>query len=61
MRLTLSPEEARELHDVLTSALSEIRSEIHHTDAPEFRERLQDRERILRRIWEQLGPAEASS
>jgi len=55
MQLTLSPEEARELRELLATALSDLRSEIHHTDSPEFRDRLQSRQRLLLRLQEQLG------
>jgi len=57
MQLTLSSDEASELRDLLAVALSDLRSEIHHTDSPEFRERLQTRERLLLRLQEQLDAA----
>ena len=60
MQMTLSREEARELRALLTSALTELRSEIHHTDTPEFRERLQARQRVLMRLHEQLAPVDAA-
>jgi hypothetical protein len=59
MQLTLSPDEARELRDILTGVLSDLRSEIHHTDSPDFKERLMSRERLLRRLSEQLDTVEA--
>lgn len=59
MQLTLSPDEARELRDILTGVVSDLRSEIHHTDSPEFKERLMSRERLLRRLSEQLDTVEA--
>jgi hypothetical protein len=59
MQLTLSPEEAHELRALVASALSDIRSEIHYTDSPEFRERLVDRQRVLQRLHERLGADEA--
>jgi hypothetical protein len=59
MQLTLSPDEARELRDILTGVISDLRSEIHHTDSPEFKERLMSRERLLRRLSEQLDTVEA--
>ena len=57
MQLTLSADEASELRELLAVALSELRSEIHHTDSPEYRERLQQRERLLQRLHEQLDTA----
>jgi len=59
MQLTLTPEEARELRDLLAAALSDLRSEIHRTDSPEFRDRLLSRQRLLLRLQEQLGAGEA--
>lgn len=59
MELTLSTEEARELRRLLASALSELRSEIHHTDTASFRERLQERERVLMSLRERLGQGPA--
>ena len=58
MQLTLSSEEARELRDLLDAALSDLRSEIHHTDTSDFREELRNRERLLQRLREQLGARE---
>jgi hypothetical protein len=61
MELTLSSEETRELRDLLASALRELRSEIYHTDTPAFREQLHERERVLLRLQERLGPGDAGS
>jgi hypothetical protein len=58
MQLTLSSEEADALRELLTTSLAELRSEIHHTDASDFRERLKHRERLLLRVHGQLGPQE---
>lgn len=60
MQLSLSADETRELRDLLAAALSDLRSEIHHTDAPEFRAGLLDRQRLLQRLHERLGAAEAA-
>ena len=54
MQLTLTPDEARELRQILQDAIADLRSEIHHTDAPEFRQRLHARERLLHRLRERL-------
>lgn len=61
MHLTLSAEEAQELRELLATALSDLRSEIHHTDSLEFRERLLSRQRLLLRLREQLGAEVAQS
>ena len=58
MQLTLSAEEARELRELLTAVLSDLRSEIHHTDTMEFREQLQERERLLQGLRGRLGADE---
>jgi hypothetical protein len=55
MELRLSPEQAAELRDLMAVALSELRSEIFHTDSAEFRDRLHERERLLLGVQEQLG------
>ena len=60
MQLTLSPDEARELKRLLSTALSDLKSEIRHTDSPEFRGRLHERERMLQGLRDQLGPDEAT-
>jgi hypothetical protein len=54
MQLTLTPDEARELRDVLTSTLSDLRMEIGHTDSQDFRDRLHEREHRLRRVLDGL-------
>ena len=58
MELTLSSEEARALRDLLVSALAELRSEIHHTDSLDFRERLHQQERLLVQVRDRLGANE---
>jgi len=55
MQLTLSPEEAAMLREILASAASELRMEIADTDAREFREALRVRERLLLRLVGELG------
>lgn len=56
MELRLSSEQAGELRDLVAVALTELRSEIFHTDTVEFREKLRERERLLLGVQEQLGP-----
>lgn len=58
MQLTLTNEDARELRDLLEAALADLRSEIHHTDSAEYRRGLQERDRILRGVWQQLAERE---
>lgn len=55
MQLNLTQEEAAELRELLTVALLELRSEIRHTDSGEFRDRLHDRQRVLRQLQERLA------
>ena len=57
MQLDLTLEDADELRALLDAAPTDLRSEIHHTDTPAFRARLQLRERRLQRLRQQLGSA----
>lgn len=61
MQLTLSPEEARELRELIEVTLSDLHSEIHHTDSAEYRERLRRRERLLQGLRARLAAEEAPS
>lgn len=54
MELRLSAEQAVELRALVSAALTELRSEIHHTDGADFRERLKDRERTLMAVQAEL-------
>ncbi len=54
MELRLSAEQAVELRALVSAALTELRSEIHHTDSAEFRERLKDRELKLVAVQAEL-------
>ncbi len=54
MELRLSTEQAAELRALVSAALTELRSEIHHTDSAEFRERLKDRELRLMAVQAEL-------
>jgi hypothetical protein len=58
MQLTLSPEEARELREVLATVLADLHTEIHYTDSAEFREHLLNRQRLLLRLREELSAGE---
>lgn len=59
MQLHLSLDEADELRALLDIALADLRSEIHHTSTPHYRQRLQQRERNLQRLRERLEGVEA--
>lgn len=61
MELRLTAEQAAELRAMISVALTELRSEIHHTDAAEFRERLRDRERRLVGVQTELARGEKAS
>lgn len=58
MQLNLTPGETEELRRLITVALADLRSEIHHTDTPEYRERLRERERLLSGLEGRLGGAD---
>lgn len=61
MELRLSQQQADELRELLGSALSDLRSEIHHTDDAGFRERLHERERLLMGVQAELGEHAAAA
>ena len=49
-QITLTAAEAADLREVLESYLSELRMEIANTDSMDFRERLKQREGLLKRL-----------
>jgi hypothetical protein len=52
--LTLTAEEAEQLHFILTSYLTDLRGEIHATDVRTFRNQLQARAAFIRTLLQQL-------
>ena len=52
--LTLTAEEAEQLRFILTSYLTDLRSEIHATDVRAFRNQLQAREAFIRTLLQHL-------
>ena len=54
VRLELTPKEAETLLDTLESYMSELRTEIAHTDSADFREGLREKKEILRGVMERL-------
>ena len=52
--LTLTAEEAEQLHFILTSYLTDLRGEIHATDVRAFRDQLQARAAFIRTLLQQL-------
>ncbi len=55
--LEISPDQADTLATVLHNYLSELRMEISHTDAMDFREGLKSREVVIKEILRQLDSA----
>ncbi|MEX0704068.1 MAG: hypothetical protein WD069_18350 [Planctomycetales bacterium] len=55
IQLTLLPEEAALLREVLESFLSDLRMEIANTDSMDFREMLKVREEFLKKLLVQLA------
>jgi len=55
VELSLTPEEAASLREVLTDCLADLRSEIADTDSHAFRERLKEQEVFLKRMVALLG------
>ncbi len=60
MQLELNDDEALALHEVLTTFLSNLPSEIRHTDNPAFRMGLRERRDELARIRGRLSTAMAT-
>lgn len=54
MLLELNDQEREALTEVLGSFLSELKTEIHHTDRHSYRVRLQDQDQRLRQILSRL-------
>ncbi|HSM15765.1 MAG TPA: hypothetical protein VK845_02050 [Gemmatimonadales bacterium] len=55
MQLTLTPDQASMLHEILASYLSDLRMEISNTDSMDFRERLKAKEVFLKGLLDQLS------
>ncbi len=55
VQIDLSPREAETLRKALESYLSELRTEIAHTDSATYREGLLERQELLQRVTEQLA------
>jgi hypothetical protein len=54
--LQLSVDEASELHSILEGYFSELRMEIERTESGAFRAKLQSRERLMRKLLDELKP-----
>jgi len=57
--VVLDEQERSELSQLLDHALRETRVEVHHTHTPDFRDHVQRREELLRRLIEKLRNAGA--
>ncbi|MBI1890672.1 MAG: hypothetical protein HYS18_08515 [Burkholderiales bacterium] len=57
MQLELDDQEQDTLEEVLKSFLSELRSEVGHTDRLEFREQLKGQEVLIKQILGKLDQA----
>ncbi len=55
MQIEISNEGRELLHDLLESALGEIRQEIHHTKTHEYRDKLKEREVVIRDLLAKLS------
>lgn len=55
MQLELNDQEQRALGEALQSFLSELRSEVSHTDRQAYRQQLKDQEQVLKAIAARLG------
>ncbi len=54
LQISLNQEELVTLKDVLQCCLSELRSEIHHTDDIDFKDMLKVRKHVLEKILSEL-------
>ncbi len=52
--IRLTPADSEVLRAVLEHTLTELRSEMYHTDSREYREKLEGRKESLKRILDQL-------
>jgi hypothetical protein len=59
--LTLSPEEAATLAQVLAEYVSDLRMEVANTDSQEFRDDLKKKELLLKGLLSQLGRTATSA
>jgi hypothetical protein len=57
--VVLDEQERSELSQLLDHALRETRVEVHHTHTPDFRDQVQRREEVFRRLIEKLRQAGA--
>jgi len=57
MQLELNDQEQEMLTEVLRSFLSEMRTEISHTDSRAYRERLKDQDLLIRQILSRVARA----
>ena len=55
MTLTLNPEEARIVRDLLTRFVHETRSEIHHTDTASFKDNLKEQKDVAKALLLKLN------
>jgi hypothetical protein len=57
LHISLSPDDALILREVVESSLVDLRKEIWHTDSREFRELLKRRAEALERLVDELAAA----
>jgi len=55
LQITLTEEEKLTLRDLLQCCLAELRVEIHHTDAIDFKDMLKNRKQVLEKILVELS------
>lgn len=53
-QLELDPQEKQALIEALQSFLSELRTEVSHTDRQAYRQRLKDQEQVLHKVLERM-------
>jgi hypothetical protein len=60
LRLELNDQEQEALVEALTSFLSELRTEVSHTDRLAYRQRLKDQEQSIRQILARLETSDVA-
>jgi hypothetical protein len=55
MHVELTPEECTLLANLLDQAVRDLKAEIHHTDTPDYKDQLKEREALMVGLLRKLG------
>lgn len=56
MHVELTPEECALLANLLDQAVRDLKAEIHHTDTPDYKEQLKERENLMAGLLTKVKP-----